>query len=379
MTPARIFVSVAEDSADAHAAALMRCATSERRNWTFAGLTGPRMRSLGAETVFDMASHAAMLSGVVGLIGRAWKALAAIRADWRRNRPDAVLLLDSPELNLRIAKMAREHGLPVLYYIAPQTWASRAGRNRRIARDVECLACILPFEQEYFRAAGVQAEYVGHPLFESLREDVASPPRVAELCTGAAPLVALLPGSRRHVIRAVLPIQLDVIRRMRLVGVDSRVAISAVDQDRAAVIRELVATVEPAPQIVVAENAALLTAAELVLVASGTATLHVAAYRKPMIVLYDAGWLGRLHTTLGRFVITTPHLSLLNILARRRIVPEFMPRVPAPAIAAATAARLLTDTRWRELMIAEMDEIVRPLEQSHASQRVCAILDELMR
>lgn len=377
MKPARIFVSVAEDSADAHAAALMRCAARENRPWTFAGLTGPRMRALGAETVFDMASHAAMLSGVFGLIGRAWKALAAIRANWQQQRPDAVLLLDSPELNLRIAKMAREAGLPVIYYIAPQTWASRAGRNRRIARDVDRLACILPFEQEYFRDCGVPAEYVGHPLFESLSEEAAAPDQVEALRSSQTPLVALLPGSRKHVIRSVLPIQLDVVRRMRAAGAAFRTAISAVDEDRAIVVREILSAEKSEAEIVIAGNAALLTAADLVLVASGTATLHVAAYRKPMIVMYDAGLLGRLHSTFGRFVLTTPHLSLVNILGRRRIVPEFMPRVFDRQMVARLGTRLLHDDDWRTRMISDLDQMIRPLEQSHASRRVCQIIEEL--
>lgn len=391
MKPARIFFCVAEDSADAHAAALMRCAAAQGLPWTFAGLSGPRTRALGAETIFDMASHAAMLTGALGLVGRAWKALAAIESDWRTRRPAVVLLLDSPELNLRVATRARAHGIPVLYYIAPQTWASRAGRTRRIARDVNQLACILPFEEPYFRANGVQAEYVGHPLFETLRQEPPSPQRVAALRDADGPLIALLPGSRRHVIESVLPIQLDVLQRLRALGIPARAAISAVDEQRAEWIRTLAAQAAGAPgapapraadrsappEIVVADNASLLSAADLVLVASGTATLHVGAYRKPMIVLYDAGLLGRLHGTLGRFVLRTPHLSLLNILARRRIVPEFMPRVPDRQAVARVAAGLLRDGVWRAQMIADIGEIVRPLERSDASARVCELLAAL--
>ncbi len=405
----RVFISVAEDSADVHAASLVRAAAALLPGVTFAGLTGPRLGALGVETVDDLSAHAAMLTGVIGLAGRAFRAIRRIEADWSSRRPDVLLLLDSPELHLRLAARARQRGIPVLYYIAPQTWASRSGRNRRIARDVDRLACILPFEEAYFRSAGVQAEYVGHPLFEQLARERPNPQRVAELRRAApssdlrtladAPLVALLPGSRRQVIASMLPLQLAVIERLndlraaqrdagsaeRVAGATVRVAISAVDDRRAQQIREILggwshlAAARDA-QMIVDDNASLLSAADLVLVASGTATLHVAAYRQPMIVMYDAGpLLGIGHRLAGRAIVNTAHLSLVNILAGRRIVPEFMPRVPDLGDLARVAAQLLADRAWRELMIRQIDEIVAPLERTHPSQRVCQLVAELLQ
>ena len=150
---ARVFISVAEESADVHAAALVRAARERVPGVTFYGLTGPRLRELGVETVYDFTSHAAMLGGVLGVLGRAYRAVQEVERSWRRHRPDLVLLLDSPELHLRLAKKAHRLGIPVLYYIAPQTWAAREYRNRRIVRDIDRLACILPFEEEYFQRA----------------------------------------------------------------------------------------------------------------------------------------------------------------------------------------------------------------------------------
>ena len=211
----KVFISVAEDSADIHAAALLRAARRELPDCVFFGLTGPRLRAEGAETVFDLAAHAAMLTGVFSVVGKALRAVRAVEQSWDATPPDLVVLLDSPELNLRLAKKAHARGIPVLYYIAPQTWASREGRNRLIARVVDRLACILPFEEEYFRQAGVNAAYVGHPLFETLDNERPDADRVAALRSGAERLVAILPGSRRHVIDAVLPPQLEVVEKMR--------------------------------------------------------------------------------------------------------------------------------------------------------------------
>lgn len=415
MSDPHIFISVAEDSADVHAASLVLAA---RRRWpgvAFRGLTGARLRALGVQTIADLASHAAMLGGAIKLIARARRAVRAVENAWDARRPDVVVLIDSPELHLPLAARARRRGLAVLYYVAPQTWASRAGRNRRIWRDVDRLACILPFEEAYFRGVGVAAEYVGHPLFEALARERANAQTVARLRDGlSGPLVALLPGSRRGVISAMLPRQLEVVRQLREAGVALRAAVSCVDARRYELVRSLARaaagatnvmiagsvaeeempavlghdlerqrTERPASNavpIVIGDNASLLSAADLVLVASGTATLEVAHYRKPMIVMYHAGPVfGGLHGMLGRYFLSTPHLSLVNILAGNRVVPELMPYLPDVAPATRMAAQLLRDEAWRGLMAAQLDEVVRPLEDSRASERVCEMIGELMQ
>lgn len=366
-----------------HAASLLRAAAELLPQCRFFGLTGPRMRAAGCETIDDLSAHAAMLSGAIGVVGRAWRAMRRAEAEWRREPPATAVLLDSPELHLPLAVRAKRLGIPVLYYIAPQTWASREYRNRRIAVQVDRLACILPFEEAYFRARGVAAEYVGHPLFEQLARETPRADIVAALRSDEArPLIALLPGSRLHVIKTMLAPMLEVIRLLRAAGVNPRVAISAVDERRAAQIAECASRAgdtEPA-SIVVADNASLLTAADLVLVASGTATLHVAAYRKPMIVMYDAGTLMAVGNRLiGRWVVKLPHLSLVNILADRRIVPEFMPEIRDLDDVAGVACELLRDEAWRRIMVEEINRVVSPLESSRASRNVCRILGELVR
>ena len=258
--------------------------------------------------------------------------------------------------------------------------ASRAGRNEQIARDVDRLACILPFEEAYFRRALVYADYVGHPLFEALRRESPNEEVVRRWRGGGEPVVALLPGSRRHVIDAMLPKQLEAVRRLRSKGLVVQPLVSCVAADRVPQIRRHIHAGGFAAEIVVNDNASLLTAADLVLVASGTATLHVAHYRKPMIVMYDAGGLLRIpYRLLGRWILTTPHLSLVNILADARVVPEFMPFVPDLDAVATVARQLLTDETWRKVMIRQLDEVVRPLEDSQASANVCRMMREMLQ
>jgi len=181
------------------------------------------------------------------------------------------------------------------------------------------------------------------------------------------------------VIERLLPIQLQVVEGLRRLGMAVRAAISAISEERAPAIRRAASRAGLGAAVVVADNASLLTAADLVLVASGTAALHVASYRKPMIVMYDAGTLlAPLHRLFGRWFLTTPHLSLVNILAGRRVVPEFMPYVWDVDAVTAVAARLLRDESWRRLMVAQLDELVRPLENSKASENVCRLMGELL-
>lgn len=377
MRPARVLICVAEDSADLYAAAVARAARRRLPQVRFFGLTGPRMRREGVETLDDLASQAAMLGDAVRLAGRAWRICRRIEGMLRDDPPDVVVLLDSPELNLRIARIARRHGVPVLYYIAPQTWASRSGRVRPMRETIDRLACILPFEPPLFREAGIAAEYVGHPLLELLRDARPDPQTVATLReTGR--VVALLPGSREGVIRRVLPKQLEVVGRLRQRAAGIVPVVSAVDARREALIRGLLVAHGAFQTRTLCDNASLLEAAELALVASGTATLEVALHRVPMIVMYEAGpAAGLAYRLIGRRVIHTPHLSLVNILADRRLVPEFMPQVVDPAAVARVAEQLLDDATWRGIMQAGLDEVIGSLGDRRPSERVCELIAEL--
>lgn len=378
--PPRIFISVAEDSADRHAFALVGVLRKRLPGVALYGLTGPQLRNAGVETIFDLTRDAAMLTGIIGKLAPGWKALRAAKAAWEKSPPDLVIVLDSSALHLPMARRAHLRGIPVLYYIAPQTWASRAYRNRQLERYVDRVACILPFEQAHFRRALVYATYVGHPLFEVLPAERPQETAVQKLRRSGRPVVAVLPGSRRQVIDAMLPRQLEVVRRLRAAGHAVEVGVSCAASDRLTQVRRHVHASGFAAEILVDDNASLLTAADLVLVASGTATLQTAYYRKPMVVMYDAGaalrWIYRL---LGRFIIHTPHLALVNILAGERIVPEFMPFVPDTRPVAEVAGALLGDSGAREAMAQRLDAVVRPLEGSRASERVAEMVTELLQ
>lgn len=391
----RIFISVAEASADEHAAALIERARDLLPDCSFYGLAGPRMVAAGAASLGDLTGRAVMLGRVLTRVGEGVRTIRRMVAEWRRARPDLVVLLDSSalnlglrELNLRgLAGCARRMGIPVLYYIAPQTWASRTYREGWLRRDVTRIACIFPFEEQYFRGRCIAATYVGQPVIERVRRSPPDPRRVAELRAGAGRIVALLPGSRSGEIRRMLPLQLEVLRQLHAGGHVQRALISCADPQRleplgaavAEFLRQHTGAREPSRlsvELLHGENQNLIAAADLVLVKSGTGALIVAQQRKPMIVLYQGGRWG--YRLVGRRLLCTPHLSIPNILAGRRIVPELMIE-PRPEDIVPLAVELLADGPWRRLMMRQLDEVVRPLEAGEPSRRVCEIIGEMLK
>ncbi|MBN2563971.1 MAG: hypothetical protein JXQ75_23900 [Phycisphaerae bacterium] len=420
----RIFISVAEQSADDHAAALIRALRNSIPGATFAGLAGPAMRNAGCETFYDMTARSAMALATIRRVPEALRLLHRLRGYLSAGHFAAAVMVDSPTLNLPIAKICRRRGLPVLYYIAPQTWAWAAWRNSRIRQRVNRLACIWPFEEDYFRDHGIPATYVGHPSFDHLLALKIDEARIAHLRAGAAPVVTILPGSRRHVVLEVLPGQLEVANALKKRFPNARFLVVPASDE----IRHLIDTVlaesrhardiellprqaanneigqmarEPGrggptgaggftrsdsterpahaatdAETSAADRATAIRAADLVLVASGTSTLEVAYHGTPMIVMYNANrWI---YHIIGRRLISTKYLSIPNILAGRRLVPEFMPyyRTTDPIIAAATEWLSTPATLAR--VRRELAALIEPIVKRGAAENAAAELADLI-
>lgn len=330
------------------------------------------MVQAGCDSIFDMTRHAAMLLGAVKAAGRAVAMLQTSERHLRRYPFDAAVVIDSPTLHLPMAARAQAVGVPVMYYIAPQMWAWGAYRIHKLRNRVDRVAVILPFEEKYFRDRGVDATYVGHPLAEQLSETPIDNAVRNEIRARGSPVIALLPGSRRHVIQSVLPGQLEVARRIVAVFPDAVFGVSVANAQAAPVIERLL-TYSPAPVEAYPRNhAELIQAADLVLAVSGTTTLEVAFHRRPMIVMYNSSRL--FYHLIGRWLIHTPHLSLPNILAGREIVPEFMPYYTSTQPIAERAIQLLRSERERQMMVRELGEIVETLRDGSASRRAAAML-----
>ena len=368
-----IFISAAETSGDMHASKLIGRLREVLPGVSYVGLGGAAMAGAGCQVLEDLVGRSAMLAHAVGQVRFYWQLLGRVKEYLAAERPELVVLVDSPAWNMHVAKAAKGLGIPVLYYIAPQLWAWGGWRIGKLRRRVDKVACILPFEEEWFRERGVEATYVGHPLFDEPQR--VAPAKVREFNDAEAPLIALLPGSRKQEIdRLWGPMNL-IGREIKNAYSLARFVTVAADDEHAV---RLAKTADETLEVEVRRDGieAAVRHADLTLVASGTATLEVAAQQCPMIIMYyvhPLAW-----HLVGRWLVKTEYLSLVNILAQRELAPEFMPYYGGVNKVARTALGLLEDRERAGRMREELGQLVRPLMQGGASGRVAAMIAEMM-
>jgi len=372
-----VFISAAEQSADLHAASLIRATRKLDPDIRFIGVAGPNMVEAGCDRVFDMTQHAAMLLGAVRAVGTGIRMLHTADVYLRRYDFDAVVVIDSPTLHLRLAQRAHARGLPVLYYIAPQLWAWGSSRIYKLRHTVDHLACILPFEEKFFRDQGVDATFVGHPLWDRIANSTINNKTVEMIRSRGSPFIALLPGSRKHVVEANLPGQLETARGIRKAFPRAAFGVSIANPQVSPLVQRMVRSTDLSLSLHVYDHTELIRAADLVLAVSGTTTLEVAFHERPMIVMYQASRL--FYHLFGRWVLRTEHLSLPNILAGRRIVPEFMPYYRSTKPLADCAVELLSSEDQRARMVRDLHEVTAPLKLKHASENTARLLLQMIR
>ena len=331
----RLLVVAGEPSGDAHAARLVR-ALRERGPVHVRAIAGPLLRAAGAETIVPQEELAVIgFSGVLAKLPVILRARRALLTEYARFRPDAVLLVDYPGFNLRLGPELRKRGARVLYYIAPQVWAWHAERAQQMARWVDRLAVVFPFEEPLFRDAGVDASFVGHPLLDDLAPETDEAGFRAELGVGpGARLVGLLPGSRRGELKAHAATLLDAGRRLASAHADVVPVLAlASGLSLDGVPRELLASAK----VVQGRTHCVQAYASCCAVASGTATLETALFATPLVIVYRVGWLNH---AIAKRVVKLPHIGLPNIVAGSEVAPELL----QGAFRAETVAGLLG--RW---------------------------------
>ena len=292
MKPLRIYLVAGEASGDNHGAALMEALRRLRPEVEFSGRGGPRMARLADGNFEDWTQEAA----VVGL----WEVLKhypyfrgkmrATMAEIAAAKPDAVVLIDYPGFNLRLAEALHERslGAKIIYYISPQVWAWNRGRIPKMARWLDLMLCIFPFEAELYAQSGLRTVFVGHPMLENLEAKRIAEPRDPQL-------VGFFPGSRAREIRKLLPIMLEVMQRLHASRPELRFEIAAASESLGETIRHEVAalgdSLGQAVSVNVGEAARTMQRSAVGLVASGTATLEAAFFRLPFLLVYKVAGL----------------------------------------------------------------------------------------
>jgi lipid-A-disaccharide synthase len=374
--PIDVLLVAGEPSGDLHGATLARALTALAPGLRLAGMGGPRMAAAGVRILHGI-DRTAVVGGteVLGRLPLLWRIFRDLCRCLRERRPRAVVLIDFPEFNLRLARRARRLRIPVIYFLAPQVWAWRRGRLRDMARDVSRVLAVFPFEVGLYREAGVPVEFVGHPLLDVLPTFDRAVAR-AELATPKETLVGLLPGSRVEEVRRHLPVLLEAaLRILRRVPEARFVLPLAPTIPLAAIDGPLQRAELLGVRIVPGEAHRVMAGADLVLVASGTATLEAACYGTPMVVLYR---LSPLSYALARLVVRgVSAISLPNILAGRAAVPELIQGRATPARLAHAAVRLLENDAARAAQRLALREVRARLGQTGAGERAArAVLQE---
>lgn len=357
----KLCVITGEASGDLHAAALVRELRRLDPQLEIFGTGGEMLRAEGMRVLYDVRDLAIVgLFNVIAHLPEIRRKFWDIVRTIERERPDGVVLVDYPDFNLRLAEQCRRRGVPVYYYISPQVWAWRQGRVRQIAARVDHMLVLFPFEEEFYRKHGVPVTYVGHPLLDQLE-----PLRRVRKPLDARPLrIALMPGSRRSEVVALLPVIKGAALRIAANRDAELLLIRASTIDRST-IDDIVGADASRIQVIEEGGRAVLATCDISLCSSGTATLESAVLGVPPIVIYK---LSRMTYALARRLVKVPHFSLVNIVAGREVVPELIQAAVTPAGVAAAAENLLRPERYAEAL-RDLDEVRHKLGESGASRR----------
>lgn len=364
-----ILIVAGEASADLHASRVLEELRALRPGVRAFGVGGPRLRAAGLEALAPAEDISVMgLAEVLPRIPRILGILRSLARAAGERRPRAALLVDLPDFNLRLAAKLKRLGIPVVYYVSPTIWAWRPKRARKIAKVVDRMLCILPFEEAFYEGTGVSARFVGHPLAD--RPPPAAPARYREALglPAARTTVALVPGSRPAELKRIFPAMLAAAERIRAVRPDAQFVVPiAPTLAREQLAPYLAAHRAVEVKLVDGRMEEVVGASDAALVKSGTSTLETALMLRPMVVVYRLSWLSYL---VGRLLVRIAHFALVNILAGRGLVPELLQREASPERMAAEVERLLGDRSAREEQVAGLRAVRASLGEPGAARRV---------
>jgi lipid-A-disaccharide synthase len=368
----KIMIVTGEASGDLHGSNLVKSIQSKRGGVQFCGMGGPELAACGVELLYDAAKVS-----VVGFfevfvhLKDIWLAQRALRRRLETDPPDLLILIDLPDFNLILAKKAKKLGIPIFYYISPQLWAWRSGRVKTMKARVDKIGVILPFEEEFFRKRGVAAQYVGHPLLDTVKTSL---PR-KQFCqlhgiSNDTRCIGLFPGSRNREVSSLLPIFLSAAEALqkkspeRIVFFIPRASTIGSEQFDSAGLGSYQQHLDI--RIIEEDRYNMMAACDAVVTASGTVTLELAILEVPMVVVYK---LAPLTYQLGKRLVKVDYFSLVNLIAGYTAVPELLQHeVTAERIAAELSA-ITTQPARKQTMKKALKEVKDKLGESGASEK----------
>lgn len=369
---AKILISAGEASGDIHAAAVTAALKKIDSSTEVFGMGGDNLRAAGGEVLFDIKDH-----GVMGFVEVIKKLpdLFKLRSDFAKvmdeRKPDCLLVVDYPGFNMKLAKLAHDKGIPVVSYIAPSAWAWNKGRAKNVAKIVDKVACIFPFEYDVYEQAGAPVEFVGHPLLDIVHPELER--TAAEAWAGketGRPLVLLMPGSRLMEIEKMLPNLLAGAKLLQKQMPEVQFAMPRAGTIPLELLQSKIKASGLEIKITEGHNYDLFSVADLALATSGTVTLEAALCGLPSIIVYRTS---ALNAFIARRVINIPNIGLPNIVAGRQILPELLQEDFTPEKLAATAVELLQPER-RPQLAADLAFMKQRLGEPGAVGRVAQLI-----
>jgi len=374
----KILLVAGEVSGDLHGSHLVDAIHRIDPEVCFFGVGGEGLNRSGMKLLYS--AHSLSVVGVTEVfikLRSILKALRGLKKSLEQERPDLVILIDFPDFNFRLAKIAHRRGIPILYYISPQVWAWRPRRIRLIARWVKKMVVLFPFEVPLYEAGGVDVECVGHPLIDIVKPTFSK--EVAFQKFGLDPkrrTVGLLPGSRIHEVERLLPPLLASAHLLQKEIPDLQFILPLAPGLPKTILSSYIENISVPVKVVKGFNYDVMNLSDLLITASGTATLEGAILGKPMIIIYRVSFLSY---WIGRALIQVDHIGLVNLVAGKEIAPELIQQDVHPQRIAEEALLILRDPILSRKMTDSMGEVCQKLGEPGAAQRAARIVISLLR
>jgi lipid-A-disaccharide synthase len=368
----KILISAGEASGDLHAGSVTRALKELEPGVEVFGMGGNALRAAGGEVLFDIKDHSVMgFWEVVCKLPDIYKLEQAFKKVMDERKPDCLLVIDYPGFNMRIAKIAKQKGIPVVSFIAPSAWAWRQSRAKGVVKVVDKIASIFPFEYDLYKRYGADIEFVGHPLVDVVKPhlDLAAAMDKAGKVPGQ-PLILLMPGSRMMEINRLLPVILDAAKIIaaKLPGVTF--AMPRADTIPKEVLEKQIAASGLKVRLTEGDTYDVMSVADLALATSGTVTLEAALCGLGSVILYKTS---PISFAIAKHVVDIPNIGLPNIVAGRQILPELLQDACTPEVVAKAALELLEPKRFKQ-MEEDLSEVKRKLGAPGAVKRVAELV-----
>jgi len=378
MAAKKILMVAGETSGDLHGAHLVEAIHQIDPEVQLLGVGGEHLARKGMKILYHSQSLSVVgLTEVLFKLKTILKALKGLKESLDQEKPNLIVLIDFPDFNLRLAKVAHQKGIPVLYYISPQIWAWRPGRVKLIAERVKKMVVFFPFEVPLYKAAGVDVEWVGHPLVDVVKPTLSKEEAFRKF--GLDPqrrIVGLLPGSRSHEVERLLPSLLASAHLLQKEIPDLQFVIPLAPGFTEETLSSWMRNSPVPVKLIHGWTYDVMNISELLILASGTATLEGAILGKPMIIIYKVSLLT---SWVGRVMIHVNHIGLVNLVAGKGIAPELIQKDVNPKRIAQEALRILKDSVLQQEMVESLKEVRQRLGNPGAAQRAACIVMSLLQ